>query len=280
MRLSCLGLVLACVTAAACTAGSGDSGRRDGSIGFDARLDAARDAGPVRCATDEECDDGFDCTLDGCGVGGVCDNAPLDALCADGERCSPATGCTTGCATDADCNDGIFCNGTETCLREMCYPGTAADCDDGNACTVDTCDMAFDGCRYEVAEGCDAGIPPADSGVPCDPFDPGTHYAGAFRFLPVQASSCLSATYSVDDLTFSTSGGTLSVVADRFTLTESPVPSGATFHVTYTQSDCAVYELEGTFSCADRFSGTWRATMMGSCSICSNQNASVVGIRR
>lgn len=280
MRFSWLVGLLVALAASACSAKSG-SGGDGGAGGVDAGggMDAGTDAGPRTCESDGDCDDGVECTADLCGVGGVCSNMPLDETCPDGQFCSAARGCTEGCESDADCSDGVFCNGAELCVAGDCFDGTAADCDDGNACTNDTCDTSFDGCSYEVAPGCDAGLPPADAGVPCDDFVPATHYDGPFRFLPVQASSCLSATYSIDNVTFSVSGDTLSVTADRFTLTQSPVPSGPDFHVTYTQPDCAVYEIEGTFSCADRFTGTWRATMMGSCGICSNQNASVVGVR-
>lgn len=281
MRFPWLAALLVALATAGCSARS-SSGSDGGGTGFDAhaRLDAGLDGGPTPCESDTDCDDDIECTADLCGVGGLCNNTPLDETCPEGQFCSPARGCSEGCESDADCSDGIFCNGAELCVAGDCFDGDPADCDDGNPCTTDTCDTSFDGCSYEVAEGCDAGIPSADAGVPCDDFEAPTHYSGDFRFLPVQASSCLSATYSIDEVSFSISGDTLEVQADRFTLTQSPVPTGPDFSVTFTQSDCAVYELEGTFSCADRFDGTWRATMMGSCGICSNQNASIVGIRQ
>ena len=281
MRLAWSGALLACALAA-CTTGStprSDSGTRP-DTGTDA---ASRDAGAMRCTADPDCDDGFECTIDTCAVGGVCDHDPLDALCEAGERCSLTQGCATGCTNDADCNDGVFCNGTEVCLRAECYAGMPADCDDGNACTIDTCDTVADGCSRELAPGCDAGAPMIDAGMPCDPFDPAMHYTGSFRVLPAQASSCGMATFNVDGVTISVSGGTLTMQADRFPLAESPAPTGADFHVRYTQSGCATYELEGTFECADRFNARWRATMLDGTmcgTICSDQDTSVVGIRR
>ncbi len=280
MRLAWFGAALLVLVGTGCSPDSGGSRGDAGSSGTDAGRDGGADAGTETCASDGECDDGHDCTVDTCRVGGTCHHEPVHELCADGERCTLTNGCSSGCENDDDCNDGVFCNGTETCIRGDCFDGADADCDDGNPCTVDSCDPGFDGCRYEVADGCDAGLPPADAGIPCDDFDPSTHYGGTFRFLPIQASDCLSATYRIDELTFSVSGETLRVQAGAFTLTQTPVPTGPDFLVTYTQSGCSVYSLEGTFSCADRFDGTWRANMMDSCSICSNQNASVVGVRR
>jgi hypothetical protein len=69
---------------------------------------------------------------------GGCDrrcNAPRD-LCVSGS-------CVAGpeCDVDADCDDGIVCNGRETCIESAhdCVPGTRMWCDDGIACTRDSC---------------------------------------------------------------------------------------------------------------------------------------------
>lgn len=45
-----------------------------------------------------------------------------------------------GCVDDEDCNDRQFCTGDETCLDFECQPGTPRVCDDGVACTDDSCD--------------------------------------------------------------------------------------------------------------------------------------------
>src|SRR5947208_7719289 len=82
------------------------------------------------------CDDGNPCTLD---------------------TCTPATGCQHTLRADgAPCPDGNFCNGTETCQAGTCTPGTPLVCDDGNACTGDSCDPAT-GCVFTFA--CDDGNP-------------------------------------------------------------------------------------------------------------------------
>ena len=76
------------------------------------------------------CDDGNDCTVDGCDSSGgeaVCDNDPLP----DGASCDDDDSCTDG----------------ESCQNGACDGGEAADCDDGNVCTDDVCDPE-EGCTH------------------------------------------------------------------------------------------------------------------------------------
>lgn len=105
------------------------------------------------------CSDGYECTAeacdeveDGCGA-----SYPMHEVCADiGGWCDPtdpradARGCTDGrdCDTDDECRDGSWCNGAETCSPEgACQPGQNP-CDDGVACTDDSCFEDFpDGAR-------------------------------------------------------------------------------------------------------------------------------------
>jgi hypothetical protein len=47
------------------------------------------------------------------------------------------SGCGGGCSVDADCNDGNACT-TDTCSGGSCS-NTPINCDDGNACTADSC---------------------------------------------------------------------------------------------------------------------------------------------
>jgi len=44
-----------------------------------------------------------------------------------------------GCSINADCDDGLACNGAETCAAGVCQSGTAINCNDGVACTMDAC---------------------------------------------------------------------------------------------------------------------------------------------
>jgi hypothetical protein len=65
----------------------------------------------------------------------------------------------TGCASDASCDDGLFCNGAESCAAGSCVAGIAVDCDDGVACTADSCDPASDACMHAPDDAlCDDGV--------------------------------------------------------------------------------------------------------------------------
>jgi hypothetical protein len=77
-------------------------------------------AAEAECAADPDCDDGFDCTVDSCAVGGVCSHTPIHSLCAEGQRCEVGRGCIDiGCTSDADCNDDI------DCTQDICGAGGA-----------------------------------------------------------------------------------------------------------------------------------------------------------
>ena len=285
MRRPFFSVLLSVLALGGCTTG-GEPSVRDG--GTDAARDAGQDASMPSCVDDRACDDGFECTVDSCGVGRVCRHMALDALCATGERCVEGSGCRSGmpseCMVDADCADGQFCNGDERCLgpagSRTCVIGTPVDCDDGDACSVDACDDALAGCRYTLAPGCDAGVPLADGGVPCDAFTPAS-VAGTFTFRPAAVSACIgSATYNIGEITVTEAAGTLRVTADRFTLTQSPAPSDGTFDVRYADG-CGQYRLTGSYTCADRWMGTWTASFSGECAgICADQTAAVRGSRR
>ena len=279
--VAALGMALSTV---GCTQTGSES---DAGRGFDTGArDTGADAPATRCTSDPECDDDIECTIDSCVVGNVCEHAPLDELCPSGERCIVGDGCRAGmpddCVTSDDCDDGSYCNGVETCVgpegSRVCVRGMDVDCDDGNACTLDRCEEAEDGCRYATAPGCDAGVVPTDAGVPCDAFDASTDYVGTFRMVPGQAQSCGDAMYRVSDLVFSISGSTLSVRADGFVLTQTPVPTDGTFDVSATVG-CGTYRVSGSFECADRFTGRWLATFSG-CAFCTRQDAMIGGFRR
>lgn len=78
-----------------------------------------------------------------------------------------------GCVADAECDDGVWCNGAESCVLGACRAGTSPSCDDGIACTSDTCNEATDACDHGVcvmtatSEGSRylAVSPPADVGA-------------------------------------------------------------------------------------------------------------------
>jgi len=62
----------------------------------------------------------------------------------------------SGCTINADCNDGNLCNGAETCVAGVCTPGTSVNCDDGQFCTIDSCDPPTGTCLH-AANPCSDG---------------------------------------------------------------------------------------------------------------------------
>lgn len=126
------------------------------------------------------------------------------------------------CNDDVDCDDGLFCNGTETCLDQFCQPGidpcpgqscnedlaiceeaqclTDQECDDGNACTTDSCDGGV--CLNEYAnlvavfpynESFETGLG-AWSNVSFDEFD-WTRQSGSTSSYYTGPSGAFSGTY-------------------------------------------------------------------------------------
>jgi serine protease AprX len=69
-----------------------------------------------------------------------------------------------GCSSNGDCDDGNACT-TDTCSNGSCS-NTPINCDDGNACTADSCDSGTGNC-VNTSINCDDGNPcTTDS---CDP---------------------------------------------------------------------------------------------------------------
>jgi cysteine-rich repeat protein len=111
------------------------------------------------CVPGTMLDDGTSCGMDLVCAAGAC--VPIgcgNGVTDDGEDCDDmnadeADGCTTECRftclDSGDCGDGNACNGAEACdvASHTCMPATDLVCNDGSACTTDTCDPA-------VVEGC------------------------------------------------------------------------------------------------------------------------------
>lgn len=122
---------------------------------------------PIPCGTD-----GIVCTLDACDeTTKQCEHTPVNGACLAGQFCVPAAGgCTLAppCNSNADCDDNNACNGTETC-NVVCQPGVPVVCDDGAACTIDSCDPGTGACSFHASSAfCDDGF--ACNGVEtCDP---------------------------------------------------------------------------------------------------------------
>jgi hypothetical protein len=70
------------------------------------------------------------------------------------------------CVSDYQCADGNLCNGIEHCIAGTCAPSTAPlVCDDGDPCTVDSCNPAA-GCAH-ADTACAATCGPSDDGLRC-----------------------------------------------------------------------------------------------------------------
>ena len=118
------------------------------------------------------CEDGNFCTLNDVCVGGNCQSGPPPD-CDDGnvctdDSCDTSTGCQNADNSDP-CDDDDACSTADTCAGGTCVGGTPLDCDDQNACTLDSCDSAT-GCESTPAgDACDDGDPcTVDS---CNPLD-------------------------------------------------------------------------------------------------------------
>lgn len=95
--------------------------------------------------------------------------------------------CSAGCTTNPQCDDGLWCNGAETCVSGSCQAGTAPNCNDGVACTTDSCNESTDSCSNvpnnsacsdglfcngtetcSATLGCQAGTNPCTAGQTCN----------------------------------------------------------------------------------------------------------------
>ncbi|NOT01268.1 MAG: S8 family serine peptidase, partial [Phycisphaerales bacterium] len=149
-------------------------------------------SGNCQAGTAPNCNDSVSCTTDSCNEGtDSCDHTPNNGACSDGlfcngsETCNVTLGCQAGtapncadsvaCTVDScnegtdscdhtpnngACSDGLFCNGSETCNVTLgCQAGTAPNCADSVACTVDSCNEGTDSCDHTPNNGaCSDGL--------------------------------------------------------------------------------------------------------------------------
>ncbi|MDI7269130.1 MAG: hypothetical protein QME96_14165 [Myxococcota bacterium] len=136
-----------CIDCPACPVVCGDGFTAPGEECDDGRNgdpdDGCTDDCTFSCHLDSDCpDDGDVCTRPICDSLHVCDTLP------DGDG--------------ASCGTGDICTGPGTCLAGICIYSGPIDCDDGEACTTDTCDpVGGVGCVHtELAAGtvCDDGL--------------------------------------------------------------------------------------------------------------------------
>ncbi len=122
----------------------------------------------LACDTDDD-----PCTVELCVQVGQDVACELQALAADGTPCSSdgnactADTCQAGLCENAQlpvgtlCDDGLFCTTGSTCSAAGVCGGGIPNCDDGDACTEDSCD--------EDANTCDSV--PLAPGATCDDLD-------------------------------------------------------------------------------------------------------------
>ena len=92
-----------------------------------------------QCASNDECQAGL------CEDGICCQSA-----CPNACQICNAPGLEGTCSTAPEgwsCQDADVCNGDETCVAGVCTPGAEMVCDDGDACTNNTCHAA-NGCIF------------------------------------------------------------------------------------------------------------------------------------
>ena len=182
MRLSFASLLSAALVFS--TGCSDDDGRVtpvDASVP-DSATDAGTDAAIPTCDPDvtlgQTCSNAGDCN-DGCTCNGVerCE----EGVCVAGEDpCDDGIECTTdGCDEEADacvyetdatsCQDGNACNGQEQCVVEVgCLAGPRLSCNDGDPCTVGSCDPE-EGCSFTLRDLDGDGFADARcGGLDCD----------------------------------------------------------------------------------------------------------------
>lgn len=134
------------------------------------------------------CDDGKICTDDDvCDAAGACNGDPGTDCCTLDAECQ--SGCVTGTCDAGECDysdlaDGTDCSAGDPCKSDVCSDGECLDipasCDDGLACTVDSCDSTL-GCTSTFNSiGCfiagvcyaDGAAKPGNSCMVCDPTTP------------------------------------------------------------------------------------------------------------
>ena len=105
----------------------------------------------------EACEDGNLCTLNDTCDAGVCvqgtlnDCAEWNTTCAQGQ-CLFADGSCVAMARNEGgaCDNGDPCAEAAVCVQGQCETSAEIDCDDGDVCTLDSCDPVEGGCVYAL----------------------------------------------------------------------------------------------------------------------------------
>ncbi len=144
----------ACLVGETCGQGKCSSGSQanceDGNPCTDDSCDST--AGCVHAANTAPCFDGDFCTSgDQCSAGACVGKQVVS--CEDGnpctlDTCTPASGCAHE-PSAGSCDDGNLCTEGDSCSAGKCLPGKAADCNDLNPCTDDSCSPTL-GCVHST----------------------------------------------------------------------------------------------------------------------------------
>jgi len=143
-------------------------------------------SGACKAGAPLSCDDANACTFDACDPATGCQHTPAAGACDDLDQCTVNDKCDAGkcapgailpcndgnpctddsCAAEvgcvfvpnnAACTDGNACTGVDQCSGGSCLAGAPIDCNDGQACTQDSCD-AVKGCVHQpVPDGGSCG---------------------------------------------------------------------------------------------------------------------------
>jgi len=135
------------------------------------------------CVDNDDCDDLLYCNGQETCSSGTCQ--PETAVnCADSvactvDSCDEDTDTCVHTPTNALCDNSQYCDGSEWCdAIADCQPGTSVDCNDGVACTTDSCDEDADDCAIVPVDAlCDdgaycSGIESCDTVDDCQPGTP------------------------------------------------------------------------------------------------------------
>ncbi|MGB0715001.1 MAG: S8 family serine peptidase, partial [Phycisphaerae bacterium] len=132
-----------------------------GDISID---DIAVDVSAPQCSVNADCDDGVYCNgAETCNAG-TCQSGSAvncnDGISCTTDSCNESTDSCDNVPNQAACDDGAYCNGVETCSATLgCQSGTPVNCDDGVACTNDSCNESTDSCNNSPDNGnCDDGL--------------------------------------------------------------------------------------------------------------------------
>ncbi|MCO4764063.1 MAG: hypothetical protein KC502_21310 [Myxococcales bacterium] len=113
------------------------------------------------CTSNAMCDDGNACTKDVCSLtSGNCTITKIscedDNVCTD-DPCLPESGCGKKIFTTKPCSDGTLCTLSDKCDGAGKCAGASLNCDDGDQCTVDSCDTKL-GCLHKVTATCSCKV--------------------------------------------------------------------------------------------------------------------------